>query len=50
MTTGAETSGHVGSVPVQLAIEGGVGSVPAPLGDQVPVGATHPPLDWTILM
>ena len=50
MTPGAETPGHVGSVPVQLAIEGGVGSVPAPLGDQVPVGATHPPLDWTILM
>ena len=50
MTPGTETRGHVGSVPVQLAIEGGVGSVPAPMGDQVPVGATHPPLDWTILM
>ena len=50
MTPGTETRGHVGSVPVQLAIESGVGSVPAPMGDQVPVGATHPPLDWTILM
>ena len=50
MTPGTETRRHVGSVPVQLAIESGVGSVPAPMGDQVPVGATHPPLDWTILM
>ena len=44
MTPGAETAWHVGSVPVQLAIEGGVGSVPAAVGNQVPVGAAHPPL------